>query len=122
MRIEWFFIWTNLNPLASKDALCQVWLKLAQWFWRRRLFNFVNIFCYFVIISPWKRAGPFIWPKDALIVPSLVEIGPVVLEKKMKMRKVYYNDTNDDEDNDNDDGQRTNYDQKSSLEPSAQVN
>ena len=29
----------HLNKLASpspKDALCQVWLKLAQWFWRRR--------------------------------------------------------------------------------------
>ena len=46
-------------------------------------------------------------------MPSLVEIGPLVLEKKMKMWKVYdYND---------DDGQRTNFDQKSSLEPSTQV-
>ena len=29
----------NLNKLESpspKDALCQVWLKLAQWFWSRR--------------------------------------------------------------------------------------
>ena len=25
-----------LNKLESKEALCQVWLKLAQWFWRRR--------------------------------------------------------------------------------------
>ena len=62
-------------------------------------------------------------------VPSLVEIGPVVLEKKMKMWKVYdnNNDANDDnndaneDNNDNDDWQRTNFDQKSSLEPSAQV-
>ena len=81
MKIELFFIWTNLNPLhqsmhcakfglnwpsgsednrfslflnylslekgralhlnklefpSPKDALCQVWLKLTQWFWRRR--------------------------------------------------------------------------------------
>ena len=50
-------------------------------------------------------------------MPSLVEIGPVVLEKKMKM--LNDNDNNDD-DNDND-GQWTNFDQKSSLEPSAQV-
>ena len=47
-------------------------------------------------------------------MPSLVEIGPVVLEKKMKMGTIYDNDNNDD-------GQRTNIDQKSSLEPSAQV-
>ena len=54
-------------------------------------------------------------------VPSLIEIGPVVLEKKMKMWKVYDNDDNDNDDNDDNDGQRTNFDQKSSLEPSAQV-
>ena len=32
----------NLNKLESpppKDAFYQVWLKLAQWFWRRRLLN-----------------------------------------------------------------------------------
>ena len=49
-------------------------------------------------------------------MPSLVEIGPVVLEKKMTILKVYDNDANDDDN----DGQRTNVDQKSSLEPSAQ--
>ena len=51
-------------------------------------------------------------------MPSLIEIGPVVLEKKMKMWKVYEDNDNDDNAND---GQRTNFDQKSSLEPSAQV-
>ena len=37
----------HLNKLEShspKEVLCQVWLKLAQWFWRRRFFNFVNVF------------------------------------------------------------------------------
>ena len=24
----------KLKPLSPKDALCQVWLKLARWFWR----------------------------------------------------------------------------------------
>jgi hypothetical protein len=31
-----------LNKLIlplPKDDLCQVWLKLAQWFWRRRFLN-----------------------------------------------------------------------------------
>ena len=51
---------------------------------------------------------------------SWVEIGPVVLEKKMKMSKGY-DDHNDDNDDDNDqDGQRTNFEQKSSLEPLTQ--
>ena len=42
------------------------------------------------------------------LVLSLVEIGPVVLEKNMKMWKAYDN-ANDDDNNDNDDGQRTNF-------------
>ena len=46
-------------------------------------------------------------------MPSLGEIGPVVL-KKMKMCKVYDND-------DYDDGLRKYFDQKCSLEPFAQV-
>ena len=27
---------SKLESPLPKDALCQVWLKLAQWFWRRR--------------------------------------------------------------------------------------
>ena len=54
------FVWTNLvESFSSKDALCQVWLKLAQWFLKRRFLNFR----YFVIISHWNRTGPFIWKK-----------------------------------------------------------
>ena len=34
-EMMWPFIWTNVHPLL-KDALCQVCLKLAQWFWRKR--------------------------------------------------------------------------------------
>ena len=26
----------KLQSSSPNDALCQVWLKLAQWFWRRR--------------------------------------------------------------------------------------
>ena len=40
----------HLNKLeypSPKDALCQVWLKLALWFLRRRFFNFVNVFSLF---------------------------------------------------------------------------
>jgi hypothetical protein len=25
----------NIESLSPKDDLCQVWLKLAKWFWRR---------------------------------------------------------------------------------------
>ena len=34
--MAWLFIWINFEYPSPKDALCQVWLKLAQWFWRRR--------------------------------------------------------------------------------------
>ena len=37
----------KLESPSPKDALCQVWLKLAQWLWRRRYLNFVNIFSIF---------------------------------------------------------------------------
>ena len=115
----------HLNKLESpspKDALCQICLKLAQRFWRRRFFNLVNVFSLFGyylplekgwalhlkklespspkdplfqvwlklaqwfgrIISPWKRAGPWIEQilipfTQGCIVLSLVEIDPVVL-------------------------------------------
>ena len=57
-------------------------------------------------------------------MPSLVDIGAVVLLKKMKMR-VYdnndYDDDNNDNDDDNDDGQQTHFELKNSLEHWAQV-
>ena len=72
----------HLNKLESplpKDALCQVWLKLDQWFWRRRFLNFVNVFSPFRNHSLEKGRGPSF---KGCFVPSLVEIGPAVLEKK----------------------------------------
>ena len=49
----------KVESYSLKNALCQVWLKLAQWFWRGRFLNFVTEFSYFVIISPWKMLRPF---------------------------------------------------------------
>ena len=46
----------HLNKFESpspNDALCQVWLKLAQWFWRRRFFKFVNL------VSQFRNYLPF---------------------------------------------------------------
>ena len=71
LRIEWSFVFKNLNPLLSiKDTLRQVWLKLVQWFWRRQFFFIIlSIYiCYFMIISPWEKEWPFesSSPKNAL--------------------------------------------------------
>ena len=57
------FIWTNLSlHYPIKNTLCQVWLKLAKCFRRRRFFLISSMyFRNFIIISPWKRAGSNIW-------------------------------------------------------------
>ena len=78
---------TKLECPSHKDALSQVWLKLAQWFWWRRFLLLPNYlpleigrgpsfnssskgedfktlsmyFPYFIIIYPWKSGWPFIW-------------------------------------------------------------
>ena len=56
----WALHLNKLESSSSKDDLCQVWLKLAQWFWRRRFLKLSMYFRSFVTISPWKRASPFI--------------------------------------------------------------
>ena len=44
-------LWCILNSSSPKKALCQVWLKLVQWFWRRFL-NFVSVFSPFLNYLP----------------------------------------------------------------------
>jgi hypothetical protein len=44
----------KLESPSSKDDLFRVWLKLAQWFWRRRLLNDPNFYIS-VIISPFEE-------------------------------------------------------------------
>ena len=63
----------KIKSYSPKDALCQVWLKLAQWFWRRRFFNFVNVFLLFRNYFPLEKGGALHLnkhespsPKDAL--------------------------------------------------------
>ena len=85
--------WRKLLPFKfesppSKDALCHVWLKLAQWFVES--INFT--------ISLLSPLGEGLGPSfEQTLIPStkgcfvlcLVEIGPVVLEQKLKIKKVY---------------------------------
>ena len=93
LRIEWSLYLQKLGSPSPKDALCQVWLKLAQWFWSRKpgFYNLSMCFCVFAIawISASKTSNssckqtwiPFL---QECFVRSLVEIGPEVLEKKIK--------------------------------------
>ena len=66
------FIWRNLYPLHPRKN-CQVWLKLAQWFWRRSIFNFVNALSQFRNYLPLEKGVAlhlnkleFLSPKDVL--------------------------------------------------------
>ena len=83
----------HLNKLkspSSKDALCQVWLKLVQWFWIRRFLNIFNIILHFRCYLPLEKGVALrLSSTQGYLVQSLVEIGPVVMEKKLKMWKVY---------------------------------
>ena len=63
--------WYKIECPSPKDALCKVWLKFALWFLRRFL-DFGDVFCYFVIISPCKRAWSFICRKLNCLPPMLL--------------------------------------------------
>ena len=63
----------KLESPSPKEALSQDWLKLAQWFWRRRFFKFVNVFFLFHNYLPLEKGGVLHLnkfespsPKDAL--------------------------------------------------------
>ena len=77
----------KLESPSSKDALCQVWLILVEWFWRRRFFNFVNVVSLFRNYLPLKKNVAlhlnkleFLSPKEFF---SLVKNGTMALEKKI---------------------------------------
>ena len=66
LKIEWsLFVWpcvpwVSLNKFEfplPKDALCYVWLKLAQQFWRGRFLNFINVFLLFRNYLPFANSG-----------------------------------------------------------------
>ena len=40
--------------------------------WRRRFFNFVDVFSLFLNYPPWKRAGPFIWKNLNPLYPRML--------------------------------------------------
>ena len=84
----WPFIWKKTSIPFTKRCFYQVWLKLAQRFWRKFFcFNFVHLFSLFCYL-PWEK-GTVLHFNQRSFVLSFVEIGPLNLEKKMKMWKFY---------------------------------
>jgi hypothetical protein len=45
----------KLESPTLKDDLCQVWLKLTQWFWRRRFLNDPTPFLHFCDYFPFEK-------------------------------------------------------------------
>ena len=82
-----FFIWSHLNPLHPR-MLCAkigwIWLSGSR---EENFFNFLNVYCYFVITSPGK-GWALQWTNFNSLYPRMYcdkfgWIGPVVLEKKI---------------------------------------
>jgi hypothetical protein len=66
----------KLDPSSPKDDLCQVWLKLAQRFWRRFL-NDPIPFLHFCDYLPFEE--DLALSLNKLELPSLIEFGLLVL-------------------------------------------
>ena len=79
----------KLNKLEfplPKNTLCYLWLKMTHWFWRRfsTVVNLFSICRYYLPLE--KGLGPSFERNSIPLtqgcsVPSLLEIGMVVLEK-----------------------------------------
>ena len=111
---------------SPKDALCQVWLKLAQWFWRRRFLKVVNLFLKFPNYLPFGKGVAlhlnkleFSWPRDTLCQVWL-KLAQWFWRRRWKCEKFTDRQT-DGRTNGRTDRRLTTVDQKSSLELSAQV-
>ena len=66
MRMYWFFIWTNLNPLDPRMLCAKFGWNWPSGSGEEDFLISSMYFCYFKIISPWKRVGPFIWTLNPL--------------------------------------------------------
>ena len=82
----WSCIWTNLNLLHQRI----LWSKFS-WNWSSSSRDVINVFLLFWYYFPFDKEVPIhlnklesTSPKDAFIVQSLIEIGPVVLWKIFK--------------------------------------
>ena len=56
----WLFHLKKLKSSLPRDNFCQVWLKLAQLFWRRRFFKIVSVILLFCNYLPLEKERLFI--------------------------------------------------------------
>ena len=78
------FMWTNLNSLHPRMLCAQFGWNWPKGSWEEEFLNFFNVFSIFrnSLLGPSFEQTWILYTKGCF-VPSLVEIGPVVLEKKI---------------------------------------
>ena len=86
LRIKWS-LFIKRESLLPKYALCQVWLKLAHQFYKMRFLNFVKVhllsdYCLPLGKGRVLQLNKLVSQSKGCFMPSLVVIGPLVLEKK----------------------------------------
>ena len=60
----------KLESFFIQGVLRQLWLKLSQWFWRKRFLNFVNIIVI-LLLSPVGKVLPSIYRNFNLFQPRM---------------------------------------------------
>ena len=66
------FIWTNLNPLHPRMLCAKFGWNWLSGSGDEDFLISSMYFHYFVIISPWKRVGPFIWTNLNSLHPRML--------------------------------------------------
>ena len=74
------------KSLYKMDLLCQYCFILAKWFWRKR---FKICLCIFTIITPCKRAQPFIWTELNSLWPRTLYVF-MLFHYYLPLKKVYW--------------------------------
>ena len=69
-QCNWLFFHKNWSD--GINLVEKLIRKLAQWFWRKILLNFVNVFLLFRIYFPLEKEWPFIWTNLNTIYPSML--------------------------------------------------
>ena len=101
LAILWLSLlhWNKVELHSPKDAICYFWLKLAQWFWRKKIFWKLSVYIYhFPIISPCERVWPLIWRNCAQewFVPSLVKLAQWLWRIRGKLTSLQIDKQTDD--------------------------
>ena len=74
MRIYWFFIWSNLDPYHPLMLCAKFGWNWLSGSGEEDFLISSMYFRYFIIISPWKRTGPFIWKNLNPLHPRMLGI------------------------------------------------